>query len=183
MCGRRVYARPRGFMISTTRVGAWAILIAGLVAAPGCKRAEEAADKAADKGRAAASHMSDLVDEGQQVAEVVAEIHGVVSEVVDSDTTVEPIYQKLDDEEARAETDAAIRGMPRTEVVEGLTVGFEDVTNVSTSKHETRRGFLVVWRQADHRVGFLYRTRREIDIERIVAETPRLIALVRKATD
>jgi hypothetical protein len=40
-----------------------------------------------------------------------------------------------------------------------------------------------MWRQGDHLVGFVYRSRREIDIEKMVAEAPRLVKLVQTATD
>ena len=54
---------------------------------------------------------------GTQLAPVALEIGKAVHGAIDSDTKIEPIIQKVDDQGAQAELDAKIAGMPR---VEGL---------------------------------------------------------------
>lgn len=122
--------------------------------------------------------IEDVVLRGEQVGGVAEEIGTVWSTAVDSDTTIKPIYQKLDDAEAMKNTDAAIGDMPRREVINGLTVGFKDLTLMESSVRTTESGYLVVWRRDDHLYGFVYRSKRSIDFETLIAETPRLIDLL-----
>lgn len=152
-----------------------------------CKRAEKAeqvtrevASGLMERSQEAVEGVQSLLERGKQVAHVASEIARVLGEVVDSQTTIDPICQRLDDESAQAETDAAIGQMPRTEVVDGVTVGFEDVSQLHVNQHSSSRGFLVLWRQGSYRVGLLYRTQRDIHLDRFVEEAPGLIALTRE---
>jgi hypothetical protein len=124
--------------------------------------------------------IEDIVLRGKQVGGVAEEIGTVWSTAVDSDTTIKPIYQKLDDEQAMKDTDAAIGDMPRSEVINGLTVGFKDLTMMENATRTTDSGYLVVWRSEDRLIGFVYRSKKTIDFEVLVKETPKLIKLVGK---
>jgi hypothetical protein len=121
---------------------------------------------------------------GQQIAPTALEIGSNVRKAVDSDTLIEPIYQAVDDGgRSSQEVDAAIGDMPRTEVISGVTVGFKQMDELSEKRSLKERGYLVMWRQGDHLVGFVYRSRREIDIDKVVAEAPKLVALVQAAAN
>ncbi len=121
-----------------------------------------------------------VVREGKQIAPVAVEIGKSFAEAVDSETAIEPIYQKVEPGKT-AEVDAAIADMPRTEVVDGLTLGFKQLDETSNAKKVKERGYLVTWRDGDHLYGFVYRSKRTIDIEKLVADAPRLLKLARGA--
>ena len=125
--------------------------------------------------------MSALVVRGKQVAPVALEMGRVLGGAVQSDTKIEPIYQPLDE---RGEAfDAAIEDMPRVEVIDGVQVGFRQLDALSASRSVKERGYLVTWRRNDHLVGFVYRSTRTIDLDTLVAETPRLLALTQSVLD
>lgn len=127
------------------------------------------------------------VTKGVQLAPAAAEAGKVLVDAVDSDTAVEPIYLHLgqhlgaDEEADLAKVDAAIADMPRVEVVDDVTVGFEQLEGFEGSDHVKERGFLVMWRHQDHLVGFVYRSKRRIDLAAVVAETPRIIRMTQQA--
>lgn len=121
-----------------------------------------------------------LIREGEQIAPVAMEIGESVSSAIDSDTVIEPIYQKVE-EGAADEVDAAIADMPRTEVVDGLTIGFERLDETSNARMVEERAYLITWRDGDRLYGFVYRSKRTIDVEKLVADTPRLLELARTA--
>ena len=118
--------------------------------------------------------------EGKQIAPVAVEIAQSVSSAIDSDTAIEPIYQKIEDGKS-AEVDAAISDMPRTEVVDGLTIGFKQLDETSNEKTVKERGYLVTWRDGDHLYGFVYHSKRTIDVDKLVSDAPRLLKLARAA--
>jgi hypothetical protein len=122
--------------------------------------------------------MGKVIKTGKQVAPVALEIGKTLSSAVESDRVIEPIFQEIE-EGKTSEVDAAIAEMPRTEVIDGLTVGFKQLDEKSTDRMVTERGYLVTWRQDDHLIGFVYRSKETIDIEKLVAETPRLVALTK----
>ena len=93
---------------------------------------------------------------------------------------IEPIYEKTD-AAGQAAADKAIGGMPRVEVIDGVKIGFRQLDKSDAASSVSERGFLVLWRRDDRLIGFVYRTRRAIDIERLVAEVPKLIAVVNAA--
>ncbi len=124
-----------------------------------------------------------LLVRGEQVAPVAVSIGRSLAEVYDSDTVLEPVYQPIgapgdDPETGNAKADAAIKDMGRVEVVDGVSVGFKDLTSTSTRERVSERGYLVLWRKDDHLVGFVYRSRKTIDLEKLVAEAPKLLGLV-----
>ncbi|MCR9164350.1 MAG: hypothetical protein ACE37F_22090 [Nannocystaceae bacterium] len=121
-----------------------------------------------------------VISEGKQIAPVAVEIAQSVSSAIDSDTAIEPIYQKIPEGEA-GEVDAAIADMPRTEVVDGLTLGFKQLDESSNEKSVKERGYLITWRDGDHLYGFVYHSKRTIDVDKLVSEAPRLLALARAA--
>lgn len=131
--------------------------------------------------QAKGTSIESLVIKGAQLTPVALEASSVLLEAVDSDTAVEPIFQRIDEDPATV--DAAIGDMPRVEVVEDVTVGFKQLEGFEGSDHVKERGFLVMWRYEDHLVGFVYRSRRTIDLAMVVAETPRLIRLTQKALE
>ena len=121
-----------------------------------------------------------VVREGKQVAPVAMEIGKSVSDAIDGDTAIEPIYQSVEEGETE-KVDAAIADMPRTEVIDGLTLGFKQIDETSNSKSVKERGYLVTWRDGDHLYGFVYRSKRTIDIDKLVSDAPRLLKLARTA--
>ncbi len=66
-------------------------------------------------------------------------------------------------------------------MIEGLTVGFQQLDSQSTDELVKERGYLVTWREGDHLIGFVYRSKRTIDVERLVADMPKLLALTKTA--
>lgn len=124
------------------------------------------------------SSIAKMISTGKQVAPVALEIGTTLTKALDSDSMVEPIFQDIEDGNA-AEVDKAIGDMPHTEVIDGLTVGFKQMDETSNDKVVKERGYLVTWREGDHLVGFVYRSKRTLDVKMLVAETPRLIALTK----
>ncbi len=118
------------------------------------------------------------IHRGQQIAPVALEIGKSVGSAIDSETRVEPIYQAIEDGK-QAQLDAAIEDMPRTEVVDGLTLGFKQLDELSNEKTVKERGYLVTWRDGDHLYGFVYRSKRTIDIDKLVTDAPRLLRLTK----
>jgi hypothetical protein len=119
-----------------------------------------------------------VIATGEQVAPVALEIGKTLSGAVDSDRKIEPIFQEIEEGKA-AEVDEAIAAMPRTEVIDGLTVGFTQLDETSTARMVKERGYLVTWREHNHLIGFVYRSTSTVDIDKLVAETPRLVALTK----
>lgn len=118
---------------------------------------------------------------GTQMAPVALEIGKAVHDAIDSDTRVEPIIQKVDDPDAQAELDAKIAGMPRVETIEGVSVGFKDMTQYDSGGRTSESSYLVLWRKDDRLLGFVYHSRQRISIDKLVAEAPRLVKLVQGA--
>ncbi|MCX4241542.1 hypothetical protein [Paraliomyxa miuraensis] len=118
---------------------------------------------------------------GVQLAPVALEAAKVLADATDSETVVEPIFQKVHDDPAAI--DQAIGDMPRVQVVDDVTVGFKQIDGLSGTTQVKERGYLVMWRHEDHLVGFVYRSTRTIDLEKLVTETPRLIRLTQKALE
>jgi hypothetical protein len=123
--------------------------------------------------------MEQIIVKGTQVAPVALQIGGVLNQAVTRDTAIEPIYQKVDDDAATRELDAAIGDMPRVEVIDGLTIGIRQLDTLQTNQSSKERAYLVTWRQDDHLVGFIYRSTRTIDIERLLVELPPLVRATR----
>lgn len=121
-----------------------------------------------------------VVREGTQVAPVAIEIGRTLHAAIDSDTAIEPIFQKVPEGEAE-QVDAAISDMPRTEVVDGLKIGFKQLDETTNTHQIKERGYLVTWRDGDRLYGFVYRSKRSIDIDKLVADTPRLLRLAKAA--
>jgi hypothetical protein len=150
--------------------------------------ANQLASKAGDKASAlvdgAGGNIEAAIAKGKQLGPEALAIGSNLRKAVDSDTSIDPIYQEVQDGgRTAAELDAAIGDMPRTEVIGGVTVGFQQIDELSEHRSLKERGYLVAWRQGDHLVGFVYRSRREIDIDKVVAEAPRLVKLVQAAAD
>jgi hypothetical protein len=115
----------------------------------------------------------------EQRATVAAKIGAAAAEVVDGDTTIIPIYQGIEDAEARARVDAAIGQMPRSEVIDGLTVGFKELTDLDSQRRTAESGYLVVWRRDNQLIGFIYRSKTTIDFAKLAA----LVRVVNTALD
>ncbi len=127
-----------------------------------------------------------VLERGQQAAPVAMEIGRALASASDSDTMFEPIYQEVSGASPelalrRAEADAAIRGMTRVEVIDGLEVGFKELASVESGQSMREQAYLVVWRQDAHLVGFVYRSRRVIALAALIQLAPRLVALARSA--
>jgi len=137
-------------------------------------RSKDWLEKAEDAGEG----IEGIVAKGTQLAPVALEIGRVVNESVDKDMAIEPIYQELGDETAQAELDEKLAKMPKTQEVDGVKIGFKQLTETSSEKKITEKAYLVIWRRDDHLVGFIYRTRSEVDIDKLIAETPRLVKLI-----
>ncbi len=127
-----------------------------------------------------------LLQRGEQALPVALEIGQALASAIDSNTRIEPIYQEVGGASPelaarRAEADALINTMPRVEVIDNLQVGFKDLSSLDTSRQISEQAYLVVWRQDDHLIGFIYRSRRSIDLVTLVGLAPRLVGLVRSA--
>ncbi|MBA3548004.1 MAG: hypothetical protein H0T76_16090 [Nannocystis sp.] len=127
-----------------------------------------------------------LLQRGEQALPVALEIGQALAGAIDSNTRIEPIYQEVSGASPelaarRAEADALIETMPRVEVIDKLQVGFKDLSSLDTRRQTSEQAYLVVWRQDDHLIGFIYRSRRSIDLVTLVGLAPRLIGLVRSA--
>jgi hypothetical protein len=132
------------------------------------------------KETAESTDMRAIVAKGVQIAPVALEIGKTINAAVDGDTAIEPIYQSLDGRDP-AEVDKAIGNMPRVEVVDGVKVGFSQLNKMDAGTSIDERAYLMTWRRDDHIIGMVYRTKRTIDIEMLVKEAPRLIALTQAA--
>lgn len=121
-----------------------------------------------------------IVAKGVQMAPVALELARVLNASVDSETAIEPIYQSLDGRDP-AEVDKAIAAMPRVEVIDGVKIGFSALDRMDAGTQVNERAYLITWRRDDKLVGMVYRSKREIDIDKLVREAPRLYALTRDA--
>jgi len=131
--------------------------------------------------QAKGTDIESIVHTGVQLAPVALEASRVLAKAVDSTTVVEPIFQRIDDDPATV--DAAIGDMPRVEIIEGVTIGFQKMDQLDAHTSIEQRGYLVMWRHEEHLVGFVYRSTRTIDLETLIAETPRLVTLSQRALD
>lgn len=135
-------------------------------------------ESAAKSEEEAADGAESWISKGTQLAPVALEIAKVVNESVDKDYMIEPIYMEIGDEKAQAELDAKLAKLPKTQEIDGVKVGFKRLTESSSEKKVDESAYLVIWRRDDHLVGFVYRSRSEIDVDKLAAETPRLIGAV-----
>ncbi len=126
------------------------------------------------------SDMRGLLAKGIQVAPVALELGRVLNGAVDSETAIEPIYQSLEGRDP-AEVDKAIAAMPRVEVIDGVKIGFSSLDRLDAGAQVTERAYLLTWRRDDALIGMVYRSKREIDIDKLVREAPRLLGLTRDA--
>ncbi len=145
-------------------------------------------DDAAALAKGSEATIESILASGTQIAPTAVEIGASLSSAVDRDTVFEPIFQRVDAPAAEGgalrtseEADKAIAAMPRVEVIDGLTIGFKDLTSTTAKERVTESGYLVIWRKDGYLVGFVYRSRQEVDLERLVADAPRLIGLVQAA--
>jgi hypothetical protein len=115
------------------------------------------------------------IRDGRSSATEVLRIAKAMSDAVSSETTVLPIYRPVRDQE---KVDQDIADMPRTEVIDGVTVGFKRVRELSNSEKVDEDAYLVLWRRDDEIVGFVYQKKSRIDLDALVKETPRLMKLV-----
>ncbi len=122
----------------------------------------------------AGTSVSSIIVAGQQVVDKVGAIAREVGPKVGAGLGIQIIYEKLGDAGARAALDRAIGQMPRVEVIDGLTVGFSP---------QSKRQYLVVWRQGDALVGFVYTSLVDRIIDDVVARAPGLVKLVRDAAN
>ncbi len=129
--------------------------------------------------KAGSADIESIIQTGAQLTPVALEASKLLADAVDSDRAIEPIFQKIDDDPAKV--DKAIGDMPRVEAIDGVTVGFKQMDSLDADQSVKERGYLVMWRHDEHLVGFVYRSKRTIDLKALVAETPRLIALTQQA--
>lgn len=120
----------------------------------------------------AGTSVSSIIVDGKQVVDKVGEIAREVGPKIGAGLGIQIIYEKIGDAGAQAALDRAIGKMPRVEVIDGLTVGFTP---------QSKRQYLVVWRQGDALVGFVYTSLVDRIIDEVVAQAPRLVKLVRDA--
>ena len=123
-----------------------------------------------------------LLHQGVQLAPVALDVAKTLHGAIDSDTDIEPIVQKLDDDQAQADLDRRIADMPRVETIEGVSVGFKDVTQWDSGGRESESAYLILWRSDTHLLGLVYRSKKRVNIDMLVAEAPRLIKLAQEAT-
>jgi hypothetical protein len=164
-------------------------------------KAEQLADEAVDKGKqlwaerngelsdgargilakgaaAQGDGVEALLHKGKQLAPIAFDVAKTLHSTVEGDVDIEPIIQKLDDEDAQQKLDARIGDMPRVETISGVDVGFRDVSAWDSGGRETESAYLILWRADTRLIGLVYRSRQRIHIDKIVAEAPRLISAV-----
>jgi len=129
--------------------------------------------------KAGSADIESIIQTGVQLTPVALEASKLLADAVDSERAIEPIFQKIDDDPAKV--DKAIGDMPRVEAIDGVTVGFKQMDSLDADQSVKERGYLVMWRHDEHLVGFVYRSKRTIDLQALIAETPRLIALTQQA--
>lgn len=122
------------------------------------------------------------VAKGAQLLPIAAEAGRLLDGVVDSDTAIEPIVQKVPPGE-EAKLDAKVAEMPTISVVDGVKVGFKKLDAMDTKSVTKERAVLVLWRKDDYLLGFLYRKKDTIDLDALVRDAPRLKALTEKAIE
>ncbi|HEY8377907.1 MAG TPA: hypothetical protein VIK91_15530 [Nannocystis sp.] len=133
---------------------------------------------------ASSSGIEAVLQKGEQVAPVAIEIGRALAAATQASVTIEPIYQEVTGGVTelalrRAEVDAAIQGMTRVEVIDGLSVGFKQLASADLERDGAESAYLVMWRQHDRLVGFVFRSREGVALADLVREAPRLVALVR----
>ncbi|MEZ4448309.1 MAG: hypothetical protein R3B09_02435 [Nannocystaceae bacterium] len=131
----------------------------------------------------AASHdqAAALIAGGAQLAPTAIALAKALNRAIDHETRIEPIYQVVD-ARGQAAVDASIADMPRVEVIDGLRIGFREMSELRTDRHLQERGYLVLWRRGDHVIGVVYRSRRAIDLEALIREVPGMLAAIRGVT-
>jgi len=117
-----------------------------------------------------------IIVKGEQVAETSKRIHGHLKHIVDSDVQIEPIFQNVADPEAQAKVDKAIGDMPKQTVIDGVTVGLENMSGQRNEDSISKSAYLVLWRRTDYLVGFVYRSEREIDYAELIKRAPSIIS-------
>lgn len=134
----------------------------------------DAASALVSAAAASSDGVEKTIAKGTQLAPEAWEIAKVVNAAVDDETVIEPIVQDAND---KAALDKAVVAMPRVEVIDGVQVGFKKLDAVDAQKSVKERAFLVTWRRDGKLLGFVYRSKREIDIEALVKTAPKLVAL------
>lgn len=191
----------------STRVASLSLLLLspGLgceeMAAKAKDKAQEVGDKATDKGKelgeqahgelsdaaqgilakgaeASDGSVESILAKGKQLAPVAVDVANSLNKIVDTDTQIEPIVQKLDDDSAQADLDARIKDMPRVETIDGVDVGFKDVTQWDSAGRETESAYLILWRRDDTLLGLVYRSKHRINVDKLVEEAPKLVKMV-----
>jgi vacuolar-type H+-ATPase subunit H len=119
-----------------------------------------------------------MLQKGKQVAPVALDVAKTLHAAVEGDVDIEPIVQDLDDAQAQAELDRRIADMPRVETIEGVDVGFKEVTQWDATGRGTESAYLILWRRDARLYGMVYRSNKRINIDTLIAEAPRLINLV-----
>jgi hypothetical protein len=109
----------------------------------------------------------------------LARIAQALNDAVDSETIILPIYRPVANDQD--DIDKAIGDMPRREVVDGLTVGFKTLDHTDTRTKKKEEGYLVLWRRDGHLIGFVYRKKTAIDLDQVVKQIPRLVAIANQA--
>jgi hypothetical protein len=145
---------------------------------PAGELSERAKGMLAKGASASSGGVEALLAKGVQIAPTAFEIAKILGDAVEGDVAIEPIVQKLDNEAAQAELDARIKDMPRVETIHGLDVGFKDVTQWDPSGRETQSAYLILWRSDSRLLGLVYRSRKRVKLDSLVADAPRLISLV-----
>jgi|JI10StandDraft_1071094.scaffolds.fasta_scaffold20176_10 hypothetical protein len=123
---------------------------------------------------AAPDGIEKTIAKGTQLAPAAWEVAKIVNGAVDDETVIEPIIEDASD---KAAVDKAIGAMPRVEVIDGVQVGFRKLDSLDTQKSVKERAFLVAWRRGDKLLGFVYRSKREVDLDALVKAAPKLVAL------
>lgn len=133
------------------------------------------------EGAADSGGVEAILARGVQLAPVALDVAKTLHSAIDSETLIEPVVQSVDDEAKQSALDGKIKDMPRVETIDGLSVGFKDMRQYDTGGRTTESAYLVLWRRDDRLLGFVYRSRKRIDIDTLIGETPRLIGLIQGA--
>jgi hypothetical protein len=119
------------------------------------------------------------VAKGVQVTPVALEIAKVANKAVDEETAIEPVARRSSPAARPSSTDRSRRC--RASSFERHHRRLQKLDSIENAKITKEQAVLVLWRKGDHLVGFLYRSKKTIDLELVIKETPRLYALTNAA--
>ena len=129
------------------------------------------------KARAdAGGQIEAIIRDGSEIKKFGEPLSALLNEAAVDARAIDPFAVKA--EESRAAT--AIAAMARVERVDGIELGFSELGRVDPPEAEiTVWGYLVVWFHQGAVVGFVVHSKQALELDAVVAETSRLVELMR----